>query len=228
LTSDGERATSTGRLHGLSAGASEADLVAAICSGDEDAWIQLVRRYGPTMHRIALLYVPDTAVAEEVVQETWLAVLTGIRRFEGRSSFKTWLFRILTNRAQRRAAVEGRSLPFSALSKEEVAAAESSVDSDRFRGIGELWTDFWTSSPHHWTDRPEASLLTRETLEIVERVVALLPPAQRTVVTLRDILGWDADEVCDLLSVTASYQRVLLHRARTKVRRALEEHFAAS
>jgi RNA polymerase sigma-70 factor (ECF subfamily) len=219
---------STGPLHDRSARASEADLVAAICSGDEDAWIQLVRRYGPTMYRIALLYVPDRALAEEVVQETWLAVLTGIRRFEGRSSLKTWLCRIVNNRAQQRAATERRSLPFSALSKGEVAAGESSVDSDRFRGIGERWTGFWTSCPEHWTERPEASLLTHETIEIVERAVALLPPAQRTVVTLRDILGWDADEVCDLLSITASHQRVLLHRARTKVRRALEEHLASS
>src|SRR6266545_3521621 len=154
---------STGPVQSRSASASEADLVAAICSGNEDAWIQLVRRYGPTMYRIALLYAPDRALAEEVVQETWLAVLTGIRRFEGRSSLKTWLFRILTNCAQQRAATERRSLPFSALRTEEVAA-ESSVEVDRFRGIGERWTDFWTSSPEHWTERPEASLLTRETI----------------------------------------------------------------
>src|SRR6266498_407657 len=218
---------STGPVQSRSASASEADLVAAICSGNEDAWIQLVRRYGPTMYRIALLYAPDRALAEEVVQETWLAVLTGIRRFEGRSSLKTWLFRILTNQAQTRAVKEGRSVPFSALTAEDLGAAEPSVEPDSFRTAGERWADHWRSSPDRWTDLPEARLLARETVEFVERAAASLPAAQQAVLTLRDILGWDADEVCEVLAITAANQRVLLHRARAKVRKALETRFTA-
>ena len=179
------------------------------------------------MLRVARLYVSSEAVAEEVVQETWLAVLTGIDGFEGRSSLKTWLFRILTNKAQTRAAKEGRSVPFTTLS-EELDAAELSVEADRFRGAGERFADHWTSSPERWSELPEASLLTHETIAIVERAAASLPPAQRAVVTLRDIVGWDADEVCEVLGITATNQRVLLHRARTKVRKALERHLAPS
>jgi RNA polymerase sigma-70 factor (ECF subfamily) len=217
----------TGSVQSRSGVESEADLVAAICSGDEEAWIRLVRRYGPMMLRVARLYVSDRAVAEEVVQETWLAVLTGIDRFEARSSLKTWLLRILTNRAQHRAVLEGRSMPFSALD-EEATVFEPSVDPARFRGEGERWVGFWTSSPQRWHDLPEASVLTHETMELVERAVASLPPGQRLVVTLRDVLGWDTNEVCDLLEITATHQRVLLHRARTKIRRALAEHHAST
>ena len=125
---------SYGPMQSRSPSKSEADLVTSICSGDEDAWIHLVRTHGPMMHRIALLYVPDRALAEEIVQETWLAVLTGIQRFEGRSSLRTWLFRILTNRALQRAGAERRSVPFTALAKDDVAVAEFSVDPSHFRG----------------------------------------------------------------------------------------------
>jgi RNA polymerase sigma-70 factor (ECF subfamily) len=180
------------------------------------------------MHRIARLYVSSIAVAEEVVQETWLAVLTGIGGFEGRSSFRWWLFRILTNRAQTRATKEGRSVPFSALSHEEVGIHEPPVGDDRFHGPGQRWANYWTSSPQRWTELPEASLLSRETITVVEGAVGALPPVQRAVVTLRDIVRWDADEVCDVLDITAVNQRVLLHRARAKVRTALEHHLASS
>jgi RNA polymerase sigma-70 factor, ECF subfamily len=201
--------------------------VEALRAGDEEAFVQLVHLHGPTMLRVARLYVSTDAVAEEVLQETWLAVLTGIGRFEHRSSLKTWLFRILTNKAQTRAAKEGRSIPFATLSK-ELGAAEVSVEADRFRGAGERFADHWTSSPERWTELPEASVLTHETIEIVERAAASLPPAQRAVVTLRDIVGWDAHEVCEVLGITATNQRVLLHRARTKVRKALEQHLVSA
>jgi RNA polymerase sigma-70 factor, ECF subfamily len=210
--------------------ASEAEsrLVEALSAGDERAFVEVVRLHAPSMLRLARLYVPSRAVAEEVVQETWLAVLAGIGRFEGRASFKTWLFRILTNRAQTSAAKEGRSVPFSALVGEEIDAAERSVEAVRFRGPGERFAYHWTSSPERWADLPEASLLSRETISIVERAAVALPPAQRAVITLRDIMGWDADEVCELLGISAASQRVLLHRARTKVRKALEQHLASA
>ena len=209
------------------AGADDRGLVEALRAGDEDAFVQLVRLHGPTMLRIARLYASSRAVAEEVVQETWIAVLTGIGRFEGRSSFKTWLFRILTNRAKTSAATEGRSVTLAALSEAELADAEFSVQADRFRGPAERWAHHWSSSPQRWSELPEASLLSHETITVVERAAASLPPAQRAVVTLRDIVGWDADEVCEVLGITAANQRVLLHRARTKVRKALEQHVAA-
>jgi RNA polymerase sigma-70 factor, ECF subfamily len=219
---------STAPLGHRPASVEESGLVEALSAGDERAFVELVRLQGPSMLRIARLYVSSRAVAEEVVQETWLAVLAGIGRFEGRSSLKTWLFRILTNRAQSRAAKEGRSVPFSALVGEEIGAAERSVEAARFRGPEQRFAYHWTSSPERWADVPEASLLSRETISIVERAAVALPPAQRAVITLRDILGWDADEVCEFLGISATSQRVLLHRARTKVRKALEQHLASA
>ena len=223
-----ERPPSAAQVESRAAGADERRIVEAISAGDEEAFVQLVHLYGATMLRVAQLYVTSRAVAEEVVQEAWLGVLVGIERFEGRSSLKTWLFRILANRAQSRAAAEGRSVPFSALSDEEVAAAELSVDRARFHGPGARWADHWTSSPKRWSELPEESALLRETVEVVERAVASLPPAQRAVVTLRDLVGWSAEEVCELLEISAANQRVLLHRGRTKVRQALDRHLASS
>ena len=223
-----EHPPSAAQVESHAAGADERRIVEAISAGDEAAFVQLVQRHGATMLRVAQLYVTSRAVAEEVVQEAWLGVLVGIERFEGRSSLKTWLFRILANRAQSRAAAEGRSVPFSALSDEEVAAAELSVDRARFHGPGARWADHWTSSPKRWSELPEESALLRETVEVVERTVASLPPAQRAVVTLRDLVGWSAEEVCELLEISAANQRVLLHRGRTKVRQALDRHLASS
>jgi RNA polymerase sigma-70 factor (ECF subfamily) len=218
----------TAPVESRSASVEEGRLVEALRAGDEETFVELVRRYGPTMLRVCRLYVSSRAVAEEVVQEAWLAVLTGIGRFEGRSSFRTWLFRILTNRAQTRAVKEGRTVPFSALRDEETGGAEPSVEADRFRGSGERFAHHWTSSPARWAELPEASLLSHETISFVERATASLPPAQRAVITLRDILGWQAHEVCELLEITDASQRILLHRARTKVRKALEHHLAAA
>jgi RNA polymerase sigma-70 factor (ECF subfamily) len=218
----------TAPVESRSARVEESRLVEALRAGDEEAFVELVRRYGPTMLRVSRLYVSSRAVAEEVVQEAWLAVLTGIGRFEGRSSFRTWLFRILTNRAQTKAVKEGRTVPFSALGDEGIGGAEPSVAADRFRGPGERFAHHWTSSPARWAELPEVSLLSQETISIVERATAALPPAQRAVVTLRDILGWEAREVCELLEISDASQRTLLHRARTRVRKALEQHLAAA
>jgi RNA polymerase sigma-70 factor (ECF subfamily) len=202
----------------------DALLVDALRGGDEAAFVELVRRYGALMLRIARLYVPTRSVAEEVVQETWLGVLKGIDRFEGRSSFKTWLLRILTNIAKTRAEREGRSVPFSALAQAELETAESSVDPDRFFPQGERWANYWSSSPTRFEDLPESQLLSSETFAVAREAIDGLPGAQRTVITMRDIAGFASEDVCEVLGLTEGNQRVLLHRARTRVRRALEQH----
>ena len=200
-------------------------LVAALRAGDEAAFVDLVGRYGPTMLRVARLYVSTRAVAEEVVQEAWLGVLTGIERFEGRSSFKTWLFRILTNTAKTRGEREGRSVPFSALAAVELETGEASVDPDRFLPQGERWASYWASTPRRFDELPEGRLLAGETVAVAQRAIDQLPEVQRAVITMRDVAGFDSEDVCAALGVSEGNQRVLLHRARTKVRRALETHF---
>src|SRR5262245_37515437 len=180
---------------------------------------------GPLL-RLARVYARNHAVAEEVVQETWLGVLQGIDRFESRSSFKTWLFRILVNRARTRAEREGRMIPFSAYDTTSGESAEPSVPADRFLGPDHPeWPYHWAVPPKAWAAPPDQALLTRETLELVNRAIAALPPAQREVITLRDVQGWTAEEVCNVLEITETNQRVLLHRARSRVRAALERYF---
>jgi RNA polymerase sigma-70 factor (ECF subfamily) len=200
-------------------------LVDALRAGDEAAFAELVGRYGALMLRVARLYVPTRSVAEEVVQEAWLGVLKGIGRFEGRSSFKTWLLRILTNIAKTRAEREGRSVPFSALAQAELETAEASVDPDRFFPQGERWANYWCSSPRRFDDLPESQLLSSETFAVAREAIDGLPDAQRTVIMLRDIAGFASEDVCEVLGLSEGNQRVLLHRARTRVRRALELHF---
>jgi RNA polymerase sigma-70 factor (ECF subfamily) len=190
-------------------------LVEGLRAGDEAAFAALMREYGAAMLRVAQMYVSSRAVAEEVVQEAWLGVLKGIGRFEGRSSLKTWLFRIVTNTAKTRGAREARSIPFSALVADN--AEESSVDPDRFLGAGERF-------PGHWAAPPEGRLLGQEALDVIEREIEGLPPAQRAVITMRDVQGLTSEEVCNALDLTETNQRVLLHRARSKVRAALEEY----
>jgi RNA polymerase sigma-70 factor (ECF subfamily) len=198
--------------------AGQAELVAALKAGDEAAFAGLVDELGASMLRVARLYVSTRAVAEEVVQETWLAVLTGIDRFEGRSSLKTWIFRILANRAKTRGEREGRTLPFSSLGGGE-GDDERAVDPDRFLADGH-----WGSPPTGWAELPEARLVGKETLEVVQEAIARLPETQRAVITMRDVDGFDADEVRNVLGLSESNQRVLLHRARSKVRRAIEAY----
>ncbi len=199
-------------------------LVAALRRGDEAAFASLVRRHGPTMLRVARGYVGSRAVAEEVVQETWLGVLRGIDRFEGRSSLKTWVFRILVNRARTRGAGERRSTPFSSLG--EAMEGEGAVDPSAFidASAGATWAGWWAAYPRAWNSVPEERLLGRETLELAGRAIDALPTRQREVLVLRDVAGMEPEEVCTALGLTDGNQRVLLHRARGKVRRVLEAH----
>jgi RNA polymerase sigma-70 factor, ECF subfamily len=197
----------------------QAELVAALQAGDERAFETLVAELGPAMLRIARMYVSSRAVAEEVVQETWLGVLSGIGRFEGRSSLKTWIFRILTNRAKTRGEREGRSLPFSSLGA-ETDSDEPSVDADRFR-VGGRYEGQWSSAPSRWSELPEDRLVGQETIAIAQATIDALPETQRLVITMRDVEGWSSEEVRNVLDLSESNQRVLLHRARGKVRQAL-------
>jgi RNA polymerase sigma-70 factor (ECF subfamily) len=200
----------------------ERRLVDGLRAGDESAFTRLVHEYGPSMLRVARMFVSSRAVAEEVVQEAWVGVLNGIGRFEGRSSLKTWIFRILTNTAKTRAVREGRSIPFSALGGEDEEGG--AVDADRFLGDDTRFPGHWAAPPQRWEAQPERSLLSSEALQLIEREIAKLPPNQAIVVTMRDVEGFDAEEVRNALDISETNQRVLLHRARTKLRRALEEY----
>jgi RNA polymerase sigma-70 factor (ECF subfamily) len=202
----------------------DAHVVEALRRGDEAAFAALVRRYHASFLRVALVFVPSRAVAEEVVQDTWLGVLTGIGRFESRSSLKTWIFRILANTAKTRGQREGRTLPFSAL-RNPAGVPEPAVEPERFLDQAHPhWPGHWATPPEPWG--PEERLLAKETQAVVAAAIERLPPGQRAVISLRDVEGWDADEVCNALELTETNQRVLLHRARSKVRRALEEYLA--
>jgi RNA polymerase sigma-70 factor (ECF subfamily) len=167
--------------------------------------------------------VRDRSTAEEVAQETWLAVLNGIDRFEGRSSFKTWLFRILTNRAKTRGQREARSVPFSSIGDPD----DPAVDPDRFQNAGEQHPGGWRFFPQPWEGDPEERLLASETRALILDTIEQLPPNQRAVITLRDVEGFDAEETRNVLDLSDTNQRVLLHRARSKVRRALEQYLEA-
>jgi RNA polymerase sigma-70 factor, ECF subfamily len=200
----------------------ERTLVEALRRGDEAAFVSLVRRYGALMQRVALGYVRTPAVAEEVVQETWLGVLRGIDRFEGRSSLKTWLFRILVNRARTRGAREHRSLPLSSL---DAPDGEEPMDATAFLDASHpAWGGWWASYPSSWESVPDERLLARETLALARQALAALPERQREVVVLRDVVGMEPEEVCAALGVSDGNQRVLLHRGRAKVREALEAY----
>jgi RNA polymerase sigma-70 factor (ECF subfamily) len=200
---------------------SEAQLLEALRAGDEDAFRTLVREYMPSLVRVARIYVPTQAAAEEVAQETWLGVLNGLSRFEGRSSLRTWIFRILTNIAKTRAKRDGRTLPFSALS-EPGRVPEAAVDADRFLDPEHpRWPGHWALKPEAW---PEDALVAAETREKLAEAIETLPAAQRTVISLRDIEGWSSEEVRNALDLSETNQRVLLHRARSKVRAALESY----
>lgn len=191
----------------------ETSVVGALRAGDEAAFAMLVKEYSPAMLRVARMYVGSRAAAEEVVQDAWIGVLNGIGRFEGRSSLKTWIFRILTNIAKTRGQREGRSIPFSSLASGD----EHTVDPDRFAEDGH-----WSSPPRSFG--PEERLLGRETLDVVERAIAALPPSQALVITMRDVEGFGAEETRNVLGISETNQRVLLHRARSKVRQALEDY----
>jgi RNA polymerase sigma-70 factor, ECF subfamily len=201
-------------------------LVTALRRGDADAFATLLDRHSPAMVRVAMAYVPTRAAAEEAVQETWIAVMRGIDGFEGRSSLKTWIFRILTNLAMRIGPRERRSMPFSALAEAE-NSGEPSVDPDRFLSADHhLFPGHWAIMPTRWPT-PEEGLLAGETRAVIAAAIAELAPAQRTVIALRDVEGWSSEEVSDALEISAGNQRILLHRARNRVRSAIENYYGA-
>jgi len=196
--------------------------IAGLRARDERVFAELMRMYNASLLRVAQIYVATRAVAEDVVQETWIGVLNGIDRFEGRSSLKTWIFRILTNIAKTRGQRERRTVPLSSLERPD-GVPEPAVDPDRFLPLDhERAPGHWAAKPEPW---PEERLLAQETLGVVEAAIETLPPAQRAVISLRDLEGWSAEETRNALEITETNQRVLLHRARSKVRQALEDYF---
>jgi RNA polymerase sigma-70 factor (ECF subfamily) len=195
-------------------------VVAALRAGDEAAFRDVVRGYHGAMMRLASFHVSSRALAEEVVQETWLAVIKGLDRFEGRSSFKTWVFTILANRARTRGTREHRTVPFSSLGADEHTLG---VPGDRFQPPTDRWAGHWSEPPSPWTDVPAAILEGKETRDLIFDAIRSLPPQQREIIALRDVEGWSAESVCEALSLTEANQRVLLHRARGKVRSILEQ-----
>jgi len=200
----------------------EQSLVSALRAGDEQAFTALVDGWAGWMLRLAREYVASQAVAEEVVQETWLAVLQGLDKFRGDASLRTWVYRIVVNQAKRRGVRESRTIPFASLAEEDLGPT---VDPERFQKPGEPHPGGWRQFPEEW---PEQVALSREVREVVTAALADLSPRQRVVVALRDLDGHSADEVCDLLDITAGNQRVLLHRGRAVVRAHLEQYFAST
>lgn len=195
------------------------DLVRRLRDGDEDAFMALVDELRPSMLRIARMYVASTAVAEEVVQDAWVGVLKGLDGFEGRSSLRTWILRILVNIAKTRGVREGRSVPFAALAGDDLD--QPSWDPASFLGSEAAWAGHWSTLPPSWAGIPEERLLSAETRRLLGEAIDALPPMQAQVLRLRDVLGWSSDEVRNALDLSETNQRVVLHRARAKVRAAL-------
>jgi RNA polymerase sigma-70 factor (ECF subfamily) len=199
--------------------ASEADLalVERLRAHDEAAFMEIVDRLTPSMRRVARMFVSSDAVADEVVQEAWLGVLQGLGGYEGRASLRTWIFRILVNIAKTRGQREARSVPFATLAGDD-------LDAPTFEPAAFDATGVWSTLPFDWRGMPDERVTGRETLTVIGRAIATLPPMQAEVIRLRDVLGWSSDEVRNALDLTDTNQRVLLHRARAKVREAVEEH----
>jgi RNA polymerase sigma-70 factor (ECF subfamily) len=200
-------------------------LVERLRARDEGAFMDLVERWSPSMLRVARMYVPTQAVAEDVVQETWLGVLTGIDRFEERSSLRTWVFSILVNRARTRGERERRTLPFASLAREESEGDFAAVDADRFIHEG-AQLGAWAAPPVRWWEEPERALDSSEAVARIEAEIEKLPETQRLVITMRDVLGMSSEDVRSALDLSETNQRVLLHRARSKVRAGLEDYYA--
>lgn len=201
--------------------APDEQLVDRLRAGDEQAFAGLVDRYSPSMLAVARTHVASREVAEDVVQDTWLALLKGIDAFEGRSSLRTWLFRVLINIAKTRGVRERRTSAVDLNGR----AGRPTVPADRFQPDDAQWAGHWARFPMPWRDSPEHSLLAGEAVDVVRGALARLPEQQRIVVTLRDVEGYDAEEVCALLDLTAGNQRVLLHRGRARVRQTLAGYF---
>jgi RNA polymerase sigma-70 factor (ECF subfamily) len=200
---------------------SEEPVLAALRGGDERTFRELFARHYPGMKRIARGYVSSDAVAEEVVQEAWLAVVTGLERFQGRSSLMTWIFSIVINQAKLHCSRERRAMPFSSISAD--TAEEPAVDPDRFQKDDEAWPGHWATPPRPW-EKPERRLLALEARERLKHALDLLPERQRLIVGLRDVDGYSAEEVCERLRLSQENQRVLLHRGRSRLRAVLEEY----
>lgn len=196
-------------------------MLSALRAGDERAFARLVDELSPGLKRMARLYVSTDAAADEVVQETWLGVVKGLDGFEGRASLKTWVFRILINIAKTRGVRDSRSVPFSSAFDSARDAQGELLDPDRFfGGDHDRYPGHWAIGPTPW---PDDALETSESIRTIRETVERLPGSQREVITLRDIVGCTAEETCNALGLSESNQRVLLHRARTKVRAALEQ-----
>jgi RNA polymerase sigma-70 factor, ECF subfamily len=200
----------------------DADLVSQLRAGDESAIAQLVDEWSPTMLRVARSFVDSPQSAEDVVQDTWLGMLSGLAKFEGRSSLRTWAFSILVKRARTRGAREARTLTWSPLDSREGPTVE-----DRFASSGGEHPSHWTSIdvPSRWDTVPENVALSREVLHQLDRALSALPPRQRKVVTMRDVCGMTPPEVCATLNISPQNQRVLLHRARAVLRGALADYY---
>ena len=206
------------------AGPEERRLLERLRQGDEAAFALLVDRHHNALLRLAMAYVSDHLVAEEVVQETWIGVMEGLDRFEGRSSLKTWIFRILTNKAKTRGVRESRHVSFSTVGASDDDADDAAVDPSRFQTTGH-WVGYWASYPQPWDeDTPEKLALSKEGGVFLEKAIEALPPNLRQVLVLRDVEGLDSKDVCAMLAVSEANQRVLLHRARSRVRKALEKY----
>lgn len=198
----------------------DAALVAGLQAGDEAAFVTIVRRLHDTLRHLARAVVGSDALVDEAIQETWLAVIRGVDRFEGRASLRTWICRILLNRARTIAARDRRTVPFSALAADD--DEDAAIDADRFAADGS-----WATPPAPWADEDPARLAARRELVLLAAgAMAALPERQRLVLLLRDARGWTADEVCDALELSEANQRVLLHRARAQVRARLEAQLA--
>jgi RNA polymerase sigma-70 factor, ECF subfamily len=208
---------------------SQTALLAALRCGDEAAFTALVDAHGAAMHRVALTFVRSTAVADEVVQEAWLGALRGLDRFEGRSALRTWLLAIVANIARTHAVREARTVPFSSLELAPEAGSEHepALPTDRFQGLDGRHPGRWVSFPTPWSTDPDGALLSAETRKLIADTIAGLSDGQRLVITLRDVEGWDSAEVCSVLELSETNQRVLLHRARSKVRAALERYLTS-
>jgi RNA polymerase sigma-70 factor (ECF subfamily) len=203
----------------------ESERLDALRRGDEDAFARLVAEHHATLRRVARLYVANAAIADEVVQDTWLGVIRGIWAFEGRSSLKTWIFRILVNRARTRAVRESRTAPFTAtLSPESGAEPEPSVSPAHSLSGDDPAAGPWARPPLDPGSSPERSLLSKELRERLQAAIDTLPSNLRIVLWLRDVEGWSSEEVCNALAIQETNQRVLLHRARSRARAALEPY----
>lgn len=210
------------RAPALSSYANDAALVAAIRAGDESAFLSLVEAYHAGFVRLARLWCEDAALAEDTVQETWMTALQQLDRFAGRSSFKTWLCGILHNHARSRMRKERRTVPVSSLPSAE---EEPAVDPARFSPAGHRWDGHWASPPKPWRHSPEQHLYSQELRVLLEAAINELPPAQREILVLCDVEGLTGEEACAILGVSENNQRVLLHRARSKMRAKLETLF---